>query len=372
MESYANLFGEIVFLPDLTVITLNPSDLQALNEKWEIVVDNAITISGKEIGFQNMGLQKSGERILLDGRLTENPVIPLTLDFTNVELSNFDPVLTKKLRGSGSGYFQVKNYYNNMLFETNLAVRDFSINDFLVGDIFNKSEWDNTNKKFDLAFQVTQNQQNIINVQGEYYPGQEQGLRMSASLDHADLRIGEPFIEEVFSEIQGYVSGEFTVTGNLEYPVLAGTGKITDGGAKINYLNTFYTFEGGVELNNNEIGLRNILIKDQNGSEAIMSGGFFHNGFDDVTMDFSGNFTDFLIMNTSMNDNDLFYGTGQGSGSISIKGKPSSIVMEVIATTTGDTRIFIPLGGTTEIDKEEFIHFVNFMDESPDDVPRSP
>jgi len=367
LESYADLFGEIVFLPDLTVITLNPSDLQVLNEKWEIIVNNAITISGKEIGFQNVGLQKSEERILLDGGLAENPVIPLTLEFTNVELSNFDPVLTKKLRGAGNGYFKVKNYYNDMLFETNLVVSDFSINDFLVGNVFNKSEWDNTNEKFDLAFQVARNQKNIINVLGVYYPGLEQGLRMSATLDNADLRIGEPFIEDVFSEIQGYVSGEFTVTGNLEYPVLAGTGKISNGGAKINYLNTFYTFEGGVELNNNEIGLRNILIKDHNGSEAIMSGGIFHNGFDDITLDFSGNFTDFMILNTSMNDNDLFYGTGHGSGSISIRGRPSSIVMEVIASTTGDTRIFIPLGGTTEIDKEKFIHFVNFMDDSDQD-----
>lgn len=363
LESYADIFGEIIFLPDLTVIKLNPSDLQALNEKWEIVTNNAITISGNEIGFQNVGLQKSFEKILLDGRITEDPLIPLTLNLQNVELSNFNQIITKDLKGSGNGYFQIKNYYNDILFETNLLIKDFQINDFLIGDIYNKSIYNNVENKFDLEFQLSRDAQNIIYVSGDYYPGNKEGLHLNATLDKADLKIIEPFIENYFSQIQGVASGNFTVTGNPNYPILGGTGKITFGGMKINYLNTFYTFDADILLNNNEIGFRNIRFRDRDGSMALLSGGFFHNGFDNIVMDFSGNFTDFMFLNTSFNDNDLFYGTGRGSGEISIKGPPQNLFIDVTATTSANTRVFIPLGGTTEIDQEEFIHFISFTRE---------
>lgn len=363
LESYANIFGEIIFLPDLTVIKLNPSDLRALNEKWEIVTNNAITISGNEIGFQNVGLQKSLEKILLDGRITEDPLIPLTLNLQNLELSNFNMIFTKDLKGSGNGYFQIKNYYNEILFETNLMINDFQINDFLIGDIYNKSIYNNVENKFDLEFQLSRNSQNIIYVSGDYYTGKKEGLHLNASLDKADLKIVEPFIENYFSQIQGVVNGNFTVTGDLKNPVWGGTGNITLGGVKINYLNTFYTFDADILLNNNEIGFRNIRIRDRNGSLAQLSGGFFHNGLDNIVMDFSGNFTDFLFLSTSSNDNDLFYGTARGSGEISFKGPPQNLFINVTATTSADTQVFIPLGGTTEIDQEEFIHFISFTQE---------
>jgi hypothetical protein len=362
LESYADIYGELIFLPDLTVIKLNPSDLQALNEKWTIATDNSITISGKEISFTNIGLSKALEEIMLDGSISEDPDQALVLGLTNVELTNFDPVLTKQLRGSSNGFFQVKNYYNDLLFETDINIKDFMINDFLVGDVINTTEWNNLEKKFDLKFEVQRSNERLIDVFGEYYPGKEEGLDLEAEFVKADLKILEPFIEEVFSEFQGYATGSFAIKGNLKDPKFSGSGKILNGGGKINFLNTYYTFDGDLILKNNEIGLRNVMLQDRDGSLATFDGGFFFEGFSRFYLDFDGSFTDFLALNTKINEGELFYGTGKGTGDISVSGYPQNLKIDVNATTTSDTRIFIPLGGSSQVEEEEFIRFVSITE----------
>jgi hypothetical protein len=362
LESYADIYGELIFLPDLTVIKINPSDLQALNEKWTVAKDNSIAISGKEISFTNIGLSKVFEEIILDGIISENPEQALVLGLKNVELTNFDPILSKQLRGSSNGFFQVKNYYDDILFETDINIKDFTINDFLVGDVINTSVWNNLEKKFDLKLEVKRSDEKIIDVFGEYYPGKEEGLDLAAEFVKADIKILEPFIEEIFSEFQGYATGSFDIKGNLKDPRFSGAGKLSNGGGRINFLNTFYTFEGDLLLENNEIGLRNILLRDRDGNQATFNGGFFFEGFSKFYLDFRGSFTDFLALNTTISDGELFYGTGKGTGDITVAGYPQSLKIDVTATTTSDTRIFIPLGGSSQVEEEEFIRFVSISE----------
>ncbi len=366
LDTYADVYGDIVFLPDLTVLQLNESDLLALNEKWFIIKNNIITIDKNDILFQNFGISKDKERILFDGSVSEEASKPLKIILENFQVSNFNPLLSKTLTGTGNGFFQIKDYYHDLFVESDILVSDLEINDLVIGDVYSKSTWIKEEEKFDLKFEVEKSGQKIIDISGDFYPGKTEGLKMEAHLTNANLNIIEPFISQYFSDFQGFANGTFTISGNLNNPRLEGTGKIVDGGAKINYLNTYYSFVSDIKMQDNKIGLPNVVFSDRDGNNANFDGNFIIEDLGRIFIDFSGSFTNFLVLNTSLTDNDLFYGTARGSGDIKIKGYPANLTIDVTATTSSNSRIFIPLGGSSDIDQEEFIRFVNFSEEQED------
>ncbi len=364
IDSYVDLYGSVVFLQDLTVIKFNNSDLQLLSIKWDIIPENTITIANKEIGFQEFGFRNKNESMVVNGAISEDPEQPLRLNLEKFQLSNFNPILSRPLEGISTGYFQIKDYYKELFFETDLQVDSLSVNGFMIGNLDNKTLWVNDQEKFDLVFEIDREGQKIIDVKGEYFPGIEKGLNLDAQLKNANVDIIEPFVNSYFSEFKGYIDGNFTVFGELLKPEFKGTGEVKEGSFKINYLNTSYAFTSDISMNGNSILLNNAQLTDINGNLAFINGAFRIDDVNNIYLDFDGNFTDFLMLNTSLKDNDLFYGNARGSGQLQIRGYPANLSIDVTATTSANTRMFIPLGGSSDVNTEEFIRFISFSEES--------
>jgi hypothetical protein len=70
----------------------------------------------------------------------------------------------------------------------------------------------------------------------------------------------------------------------------------------------------------------------------------------------------FLILNTTSKDNDLYYGTAFTSGDFRIYGKEKALNISANATSEKGTKFFIPLEGSTEVIREEFINFISVND----------
>jgi hypothetical protein len=71
------------------------------------------------------------------------------------------------------------------------------------------------------------------------------------------------------------------------------------------------------------------------------------------------------ILNTTLNENDLFYGTAYASGNVKIKGFTDYIVMDMGLKSEKGTRISIPLSNPEEVQQSTFITFINIYSNSP-------
>jgi len=360
INSYFDLYGNIIFLPDLTVVKFRNSDLQLLNEKWNIIPENKITIAGKEIGFQKVGFRKNNELLIVNGNISEDPEKPLKLLLENFQLSNFNPLVNRPIEGISTGYFKIRNFYQELFFETDIQVDSLQVNGILIGNLKNKSLWENDLEKFDLVFEIDRDEKTIIDINGDYYPGIDRGLTLNAQLKGANVDIIEPFINNYFSEFQGFIDGNFTIFGDLIKPEFKGSGNVREGAFKINYLNTTYSFTSGIVMDGKTIALNNALLTDRNGNVANLAGAFRIDDVNTIYMDFNGDFSDFLFLNTSLSNNNLFYGIARGTGKLQIRGYPSNLSIDVSASTSSNTRMFIPLGGTSDVNTEEFIRFISF------------
>ena len=198
---------------------------------------------------------------------------------------------------------------SNVMIESELSVRDLTVDAFEVGDIISLVNWNNRRKLLDIDMAVNQKGQKIVAVKGHYDPKQDDDqLQLNATFQDANLNIIEPFVDQYFSELAGTAHGNFRVTGRLDAPVLQGDGRIDDGNLKINYLNTAYQVDGGLFFDSTMIGVNDLVLLDDRKQRAVFSGGVHHRGFSDFVLDLAGTLDNVTVLNTSLTDNDLFYG----------------------------------------------------------------
>ena len=362
-NNVADLYGEIYFLKDTTNISFKPSNLRVLDKLWTIKENNQIILTNKEIIVSDLSVFNEDEELRAEGIISRDPSKEFNVSARNLEIALINPLINKRLDGVINGDFSVADVYNLPIIQSDFSIQDFRINDFLVGNVNNYSKWNNQNDLFDVNFYIEKDELRAVNLSGTYNPfNEQQSLDLSATLTNAELAVAEPFIGNIFSEIAGSISGEFKVLGTLLNPMLAGKGEFNNAQLKVNYLNTLYRFNGQWSLDSSAIRLINLAVTDIYNNSAQLSGVFNHTGFRDFNMNINGKLQKFMVLNTTVADNDLFYGTGFTTGDFNISGTLRNINISATAVTDKGTKFYIPVGGSSEVGASDFITFVNFAD----------
>jgi len=365
LDNYALIEGNVYFLKDTTSMIINPSSMQAFGNQWRFNQHNEVRFYDGDVQFDSLILYSDREKLFANGVLTDSTDKKLELHLEHFDLRNIQSLLPIDLSGIVNGSIYLADVFDQPSVESNVRIDQCYIEEFLVGDIQSLSQWEDKFDRFNLGFFVTRDDQNIIQIDGYFRPNESQNqLDLTAEIRGANLNIAQPFITTRFSNFSGFVDGYFGISGSLDYPILQGQGKLTEGTAKVNYLNTNYSFEGAVIFDANEIGVRQLNLLDQDGNQAQVNGGIFHDGFRDFVLDLSADLDAFQVLNTTVTDNELYYGTAYGTGRLNMLGALSNLTIAANATTNRGTRIFIPLNSTASIEQEEYISFVDFTHDS--------
>ncbi len=358
-----DLYGEIYFYKDSTQIHLNRSNLSLLDNIWTIQDNNFITIANREITIQNLNISSTEQMLTVAGVISRDPEKVLSISANNLYIGTINPLISKKLSGRLSGEFAISNFYGSPTIVSNFYIGDFAINQILVGNIFSSNDWNNDKDLFDIQLVVNRDDTPMILVNGIFNPfDQANALDLNATFMNARLNVAEPFIETLFSKLQGGISGNIRITGPIKSPKIAGEGSISRAGLKVNYLNTFYRVEGNWAFDSTAIYLKELSLTDANNNKATLGGSFTHQNFKKFNINLNGSMQRFLVLSTSANDNELFYGTGIASGTLAITGPIEDITIRAQATTERGTKFYIPIGGTNSSEFEDYISFVDFSD----------
>ncbi len=363
-ESDLDVAGVITFLEDSTSIEMSPSRINALENIWKFKPNNKVIITENAYIFENFGIGTSQQNILVNGELSKDSTKFLTVEIDSFNIENINSLtLSRKFKGDIRGFVRIQNYQNEYIIDSDLDIHSFFIDEFMIGDISGITEWKAQEKKLDMNFMVNRNEKDIIAINGTYEPNSElNSLDLNARLNDANLLVAEPFINSIFSEINGEINGQFKITGNLNYPIIKGVGAITNGALKVNYLNTYYNFTGDIAFDQDKVSFLGLQLVDNQGEQANLNGDLLHNGFTDLTLDLRGKMYSFQVLNTTANDNQLFYGSAYASGDVSFTGPTENLTIAANARTEKGTRLFIPVESTSTVSKEDYIHFINVKD----------
>lgn len=348
---------------DSTYIHLHPSNITLLNSSWKFHPDNRIAVSGREWSIQNLILQQDTQIISLNGHISADSSRSLNLHVSDVSIQFLSGWAGRKLEGILDGSITLSNIYGKTSIENTLRLDGLKMDNFLIGNITGNNQWNADSKVFELEFLIDRLGNRIVDFTGFYNPSDTLSpLNGNATLNQANLKIIEPFLEDLFSQLQGTATGNCKITGKLNNPQLSGSARIDHGALTVNYLKTQYRFNGTVALSPTSIIFRDFNITDVLNNPAQLQGEITHQNFDDMRLNLVTTFTDLQVLNTTARDNDLFYGQAYASGRATIKGPVNNLSLTVDAITRRNTRFFIPLGGTSVSEQKDFISFISFTD----------
>ncbi|MDJ1500389.1 translocation/assembly module TamB domain-containing protein [Xanthocytophaga agilis] len=357
-SNYADLRGDVEFQSDQISLKFKPSHFQIFKNVWHIDTTNLITIQNRNINFNDLQFTNQYQFISLDGTLSEDSTKALRLSLKEFGLQALNPLVDHELGGAVNGFIEIKDFYKNRSIESELTIEELVVDKFLVGDIIGESHWNEETQNINANYQVYRMDQRIVRLYGIYNPqAAENAMDMQIILDRANLEILEPFFKEQVSRLGGTASGTLSLTGTITTPILSGEVNVYNGRFRYNYLNTFYYFDDKVHFSRNEIGVKNLQLRDEDENIALINGGVFHDGFKNFVLSLTGRMRNFKVLNTTLKDNDLFYGTAYVTGDLSLLGAIENLTIRANARSNKGTKIAIPISDTRTISQQDFISF---------------
>lgn len=365
-KSRLNIKAKASLGKDSIRIKMEPSDILLFDESWTFDEDNKILLSNETIFFSELGIRDTlQESLYVNGQISSVADTDLRITTNKLEIEKANVFTTSSLKGDlQSSIHIVKNASDSAAsFLGHVFLEELYYQDIMVGDLRGKSEWNASGRSITSSLTVEREDIKTISIKGDYFPKNEEQLDFDILFDQAALILAQPFLEENFSSLEGYMNGNLKVGGSVKNPRVIGDFSI-NGGLTINYLNTHYTVNGGIDFNRSSITLNSIKLVDRKGSEATLRGDIKHSNFQGFDTDFKIYANNFEFLNTSSIDNSLYYGSAYGSGLISISGPFDDLVIDASVRTDKNTRFFIPVSESSEVSQESYISFVNFSDTS--------
>ena len=161
------LKGAVDFSKDSTTITMAPSALKLLEREWSFASDNFTSIRENEWRFHNLALINKEQSVGLDGQLSDDPDKILSMDVSKLDLSLLNVITGKKFTGILDANLKLSNYYKDPSLQNDITIKALTIDEFFIGDVSGKNQWDTLNNKFDINIFIDRLQERIVNLTGE-------------------------------------------------------------------------------------------------------------------------------------------------------------------------------------------------------------
>ncbi|MBR4392100.1 MAG: translocation/assembly module TamB domain-containing protein [Bacteroidales bacterium] len=359
----ASIRTSFVPLPNGGRFNVYDADIWVNDTLWKVNPENYIAIDSSKIQLSSVELVSNQQSIKLDGFVPNTVEDTLIASFNQFNLSTLD-FLFKGMGFDLDGYVYGNAEVSNIKAEptvfANLDIQQLAFNGEPFGDAEIFSRWNNERASIDLDLGLLNQQHQSIDLSGSFYPQKKtDNLDFDLKLDSLSLGLLSPFLGNIADRLQGYGDGSLTIRGALNRPEINGGVKINNGGCRIHFLNTFYTFSPFITINDSLIVMNDLSLTDTLGNTATVVGQISHDHLKDMRLNITMIPRNFLAMATTAANSSSFHGTAIASGIVEVKGPINDLNLKVRARTSKGTVMTIPLGSKNSVSKHEFITFVD-------------
>ncbi len=343
-------------------VRLLPSWLAQGDQRWNVKARN-IEIDRYGVDIDRFRIQNDEQELLIEGLASRSAQDTLRIDMHNFDLSilsSLTEAVGYKFNGVTNGDVIVSSALYNMRVEANVLLDSVSVNTLPAPPMKILAEWDSNLNQ--AAISLTDRIKGDTLVKGYYIPSE---VKYYATLDVDSLHIGllDAPLGGIISNSTGYVDVNLSLKGERRNAVVEGYLDVKDMESKIDYTNVTYRVPNvRIDVKGNELVCQNARIFDPQGNSGLMSLSVNLQHLSNITYKVRLNVEDILALNTTLVDNDLFYGTMYTTGVVDITGNKLGVNMDITATTKNNSEFFMPLSNKSNISTAEFIKFVSPRD----------
>ena len=341
-------------------IDVLPTQIILNDSVWNIRSSHIAVDSGR-VFVDNFLVERPNQFLRIDGKVADKETDSCLVNLKNIDVKyvldivRFDAV---EFSGHATGQVNLKSILKDFSMNTHLNVHNFAVNSGLMGEADITGSWDHELGGVRLEAQIEEENLSATHVTG-YVSPKLKGLDLMIDADSTSIGLLTPYLEGIFSELNGRVNGFVRLHG--PFKALDFEGKVSAAiDAKVDVLNTYFQVRNdSVTLSSGDFAFSNVRVYDREGNDGIVNGHLWHNHLKSLTYRFDIQSNNMLMYNTNDPGDLLFYGKVYGKGNVLLQGGNNSMTIDASVTTGRNTTFTYVTGLTTEATSNQFITFVD-------------
>ena len=349
---------------DSTFVTLQSA---GKSYDWRVRSRNSVEIYKSTFSFENLVLETLDEQLKVSGKISKNPNDTLFVELKDINFNAINKLTTidigYKLDGKINGIAYIQNLFNTPMVNAKAVLNNFTLDGYRYGDVHLTGRWDSRLERINVLAQLIDGKNKLLDLEGYYgYRSEEINFALS-TITELPMRYITPFVKEQLYDIEGGIKlTDFRIYGIGSNVDLLGKGSFHNAGFGFGFFKTKYRFNGDVFFDKNIMEIRSnqpIILHDKHNHTAEFYGGIHHKGLKQFEFDLQlKKMSDFLVMETTKEDNETFYGTVIAKNGIaSITGDLNKLAIDAFGVTGKGSFLKIPISDDNALDKPEYVHF---------------
>lgn len=325
-------------------IEMLPSRLLLNSREWSIM-PSSMAVNGKDINVEKIEFTSGDQSIRIHGGYSASARDTLSMRMERFDISVINPLLKNRfgIEGAATGDVSLISpkedrglLFNFLVDSTRLAGAD-------AGTLHVLSRWNEGLERFDILASNDISGDRTFRIAGNYAPATGR-IDAGAELSRLDISYARPFLESVFNDMSGHVSGKFSVSGQADGLEISSEGaRIDDSELRIAFTNVPYNASGDFHVDDTGVHFDDISLRDRHGNTGRISGGIRYDKLKDMEFDTHINISGMECLDLEESPDSQFYGYLSATGKMDISGRPDAIRMDISARTSGDGQLHIPI-----------------------------
>ena len=331
---------------------------------WTLNPRAQVKSSHHSLMFTDFDISHKSNSLKIHGKSTDNPDDNIICDFDNVDVS-FSDFYFKKFNTDLDGYVNGELHFSNIwlqpTFTGDISISYFKVNGFDLNTFNMHSDYSKSQKAFMLDATIGSDTLGLryLNLGGLYYPFKKDNqLEVQAQFSEFPLKSIEEYLSSFTSNINGEINGSLDLSGTLKEPIILGKWKTDINDVLVDYTNVHYKISDYFVFTSDYFGFIDVDAKDVYNKKLLLTTKISHDYYSDFKVDIDVRPINAQLLNTTVADNELFYGRAFGNGSFQLKGSFNDMAIKLNMKPNNKSYLAIPISDQTSAEYSDFLTFI--------------
>jgi translocation and assembly module TamB len=292
-------------------LKLYPDSLLLNYDKWNIANDNIVRLNNGDVNISNFALSNGNQQLSLNSQAqTENSPMDIKLkDFRINTLTAFAKQDTALVDGVINGEAVMKNIAKQPAFTSDITVTNLMFRTDTVGNLHLKVN--NTTENVYAADITLTGSGNDVNINGNYNvkSGNESAIDLKMNIRKLQMTSVQSFSMGAISNASGSLNGNFDISGTFDKPNVNGALNFNHTRLSPTMLGSHFIIDKEqIKFDNTGIHFDSFTILDTTKNQLNLDGDMLTSNFVNYKLDLDLTAKNFEALNSTKQNNKLFYG----------------------------------------------------------------
>ena len=354
---FANIQQDPLTLRRSVNLGLLPATITSRGRDWNLL-SGRIKIDTARIEVERFSVKSGEQEMLLAGVMSRQSEDSLTLklkDFSIAPFMGFANRMGYTVTGKGNGEAYIKAALDGGEFTSDIDIDSMKVNQTPVAPLRLDSRWDFGQQR--ARIRVINRTTGDSIVRG-YYAPKSNRYYAEGRFEKLPMAMLDPILSGVVSETQGMADAELEIMGKGRQASLNGSVDVKDLSTMIDYTRVRYSVpRAKIQVKDNHFIATNVRAYDKEKNSGLLTMDLSLEHLSNISYNLRIVPRNMLVLNTTLQDNDLFYGKVYASGVATVRGSKKGTTLDIVGSTEGNSQFFMPLSGKSDASNADFVVF---------------